>query len=68
VRTAATSVPTASGDLRAVVSDPGSDPLSVLAAQRAYAGRPWFALACDIDDDPGLAPAGGIKSIAEPCR
>jgi uncharacterized protein len=34
----------------------GEDPLSVVAAQRAYAGRPWFPLACDIYDDPGLAP------------
>jgi uncharacterized protein len=32
----------------------GEDPESIVSAQRDYAGRPWFAAACEHYDDPGF--------------
>lgn len=32
----------------------GEDPASIISAQRAYAGRPWYAATSDHYDDPGF--------------
>jgi hypothetical protein len=32
----------------------GQDPESIIEAQRAYAGRPWFTAACEYYDDPAF--------------